>query len=71
MYLLCKISSVLILGVCLGLRCSYLIFEWSQARCASKNKYHKDMCLKEVGLHAKNIVDDLKSMMAYALCDEL
>jgi hypothetical protein len=50
-------------GCCFGLRCSYLIFEWSQTRCASNNGHHKDMCLKDVGLHAQTISDDLRSMM--------
>ena len=32
-----------------------LIFECCVVRCGSNNRYQKDMCLKEIGLHAQNI----------------
>ena len=31
------------------------IFEWYVIRCPSKNEYQKDMCLKEIGIHAKKM----------------
>lgn len=33
-----------------------LIFDWSVIRCGSKNKHHNDMCLKEIGLRAQNLL---------------
>ena len=32
------------------------ILEWFVVWCGSKNKYQKDMCLKEIGLHPQNMV---------------
>ena len=32
------------------------IFEWYMVRCDSKNKYQKSVCLKEIGLHAQNMI---------------
>ena len=32
------------------------IFEWYLVRCCSKNGYIKDVCLKEIGLHAQNMI---------------
>ena len=36
-----------------------LIFELYVVWCASKNGYQKDMCLKEIGLHAQNMISIL------------
>jgi hypothetical protein len=33
-----------------------LVFEWYVVRCGSKNKYQKNMCLKEIGLRAQNML---------------
>ena len=32
------------------------IFEWYVVWCGYKNEYKKDMCLKEIGLHAQNMI---------------
>ena len=32
------------------------IFEWYLVWCGYKNEYKKDMCLKEIGLHAQNMI---------------
>ena len=37
------------------------IFEWYVVRCGSKNRYQNDLCLKEIGLHAQNMVTILGS----------
>ena len=39
------------------------IFEWCVVRCGSKNGYQKDMCLKEIGLHAQNMIIILDSIV--------
>ena len=36
--------------------------EWCVVRCGSKNEHKKDMCLKEVGLHAQNVITILDSV---------
>ena len=32
------------------------IFEWYVVICDSKNRYETDMCLKEIGLRAQNMI---------------
>ena len=32
------------------------IFEWYVVWCGYKNEYQKDMCLKEIGLYAQNMI---------------
>ena len=32
------------------------MFEWCVVRCGSKNGHQKDMCSKEIGLHAQNLL---------------
>ena len=32
------------------------VFEWYVVWCGYKNKYEKDICLKEIGLHAQNMI---------------
>ena len=39
------------------------IFEWCVDRCGFKNKYKKDMCLKEIGLHAQNLLTILSLIL--------
>ena len=38
-----------------------LIFEWNMVWCGSKNGNLKDMCLKEIGLRAQNMMFVLSS----------
>ena len=38
------------------------IYEWYVVRCGSKNGHQNDMCLKEIGLHAQNMLTILGSM---------
>ena len=40
------------------------IFEWYVIRFSSKNKYQKDMCLKESELHAQNMITILGSIVS-------
>ena len=40
-----------------------LIFEGYVVRCAFKNAYQKDTCLKEIGLHAQNMTTILGSIV--------
>ena len=40
-----------------------LIFEWYVVWCGSKNKYQKDTCLKEIGLHAQNMITIVASII--------
>ena len=37
------------------------VFEWL-IRCGSKNRHQKDMCLKEIGLQAQNMLTILGSI---------
>ena len=37
------------------------IFEWWVVRCRIKNEHQKDMCLKEIGLQAQNVLTILSS----------
>ena len=39
------------------------IFEWCVIRCGSKNKYQKDVCLKESELQAQNLITILGSIV--------
>ena len=39
------------------------IFEWCVVGCGSKNGYQKNMCLKEIGLHAQNLLTILGSII--------
>ena len=39
------------------------LFEWYVVRCSSKNGDQKDMCLKEIGLHAQNMITILGSIV--------
>ena len=36
--------------------CQTPIFEWYVGRCGSKNGYQKDVCSKEIELHAQNMI---------------
>ena len=36
-------------------------YMWYVVWCGSKNEYQRDMCLKEIGVHAKNTVSILSS----------
>ena len=38
-------------------------FEWYMVRCGSKNGHQKDMCFKEIGLRAENILIILASIV--------
>ena len=37
--------------------------EWYVVRCGSLERYQKDMCLKETGLHAQNMITILGSIV--------
>jgi len=39
------------------------IFEWHVVRCESKNSHQKNMCLKEIRLHAQNMLIILGSII--------
>ena len=39
------------------------IFEWYVVWCGSKNRYHKDMFLRSIALHAQNMVPILSSIV--------
>jgi hypothetical protein len=45
------------------------IFDWYVIRCGSKNKYQKDMCLKESELHAQNMITILGSIVINIMGD--
>ena len=39
------------------------VFEWYVGRCGSKNGYQEDICLKEIGLCAKNMINIIGSTL--------
>ena len=42
--------------------CQTAIFEWCVVRCRSKSRHQKVTCLKEIGLHAQNLLNALGSI---------
>ena len=40
-----------------------MYFEWYVVGCGSKNGYQKDVCLKEIGLRAQNMITILGSIV--------
>ena len=40
------------------------IFEWCVVRVGSKNEHHKDMSIKQIGLHAQNLFIILSSIVS-------
>ena len=47
------------------------IFEWYVVKYGSMNKYQKSSCLKEIGLHAQNMINVLGSTMGIRSCKAL
>ena len=43
------------------------MFEWCVVRCGSKNGHYEDMCLKEIELHAQNLLIILGSIVKHQL----
>ena len=40
-----------------------LVFNWWVVRCTSNNGHNKDICLKKIGLHIQNPVNDPRSLV--------
>ena len=45
------------------------IFEWYMVWCGFKNGYQNDMCLKEIGIHAQNMITILGSIVRHNWVD--
>ena len=50
-----------------AIQCTYFVqthvIKVNVVSCGSKNKYHKDMCLKQTGLRAQNMIAILDSII--------
>jgi len=39
------------------------LFDWCMDGCKSKNRHHKDVCRKELGVHAQNLLTILDALV--------